>query len=100
MPLELDADTTYFRTYEEREEAFRQSVSTLVPRKYSGPRLFWKDFRRISHGPALEDAVDPIAYITGNPRDCLVLEDSPSSVSSGSWYFHVPAHRIDINCLR
>jgi energy-coupling factor transporter ATP-binding protein EcfA2 len=73
MPPELETDTTYFRTYEEREEAFRESVSTLVPRKYSGPRLFWKDFRRISHGPALADAVEPIAYITGNPRDCLVF---------------------------
>lgn len=82
MEPELDADTTYFRTYEAREAAFRESVSALVPRKYSGPRLFWKDFRRIFHGPALDDAVDPIAYISGNPRDCLVFGTPVQALSA------------------
>ena len=72
MESELGTNITYFDTYEEREEAFRESVFSLIPRKYSGPQLFWQDFRQITHGPALEDSTGPVAYITGNPRDCLV----------------------------
>ena len=82
MEPKLKADTVYFKTYEEREEAFRESVFALIPRKYSGPRLFWKDFRRISHGTVLEDAVGPIAYITGNPRDCLVFGTPVQALSA------------------
>ena len=82
MEPKLDADTTYFKTYEQREEAFRKSVFALIPRKYSGPRLFWKDFRGISHGPVLEAAVGPIAYITGNPRDCLVFGTPVQALSA------------------
>lgn len=84
MQTDLENLTTCFETYEEREEAFRKSVFALIPRKYSGPRLFWKDFGRISHGPALKDAVDPIAYITGNPRDCLVFGTPAQALSAAS----------------
>ena len=72
MKTKFDTNITYFKTYEEREEAFRESVFELIPRKYSGPWLFWQDFARISHGTALNDSDGPIAYITANPRDCLV----------------------------
>jgi hypothetical protein len=65
--------TTYFQTYEQREEAFRNSVFSLIPRRYSGPKLFWSDFRRISLNELLKLIEQPIAYITSNPRDCLAF---------------------------
>jgi ABC-type multidrug transport system ATPase subunit len=65
--------TKYFKTYEEREEAFRSSVFSLIPRRYSGPKLFWSDFRRISVNELLKLIEQPIAYITSNPRDCLAF---------------------------
>jgi ABC-type multidrug transport system ATPase subunit len=68
----LDA-TTYFKTYEEREEAFRKRVFSLIPRRHSGPRLFWKDFRRISFEHLSKLIDQPIAYITSDPRDCLAF---------------------------
>ena len=82
MQPDLGNLTTYFKTYEEREEAFRDSVFALIPRKYSGPRLFWKDFGRISHGSVLDEAVGPLAYITGNPRDCLVFGTPAEALSA------------------
>ena len=63
--------TQYYHTYEVREEAFRNSVFSLIPRIYSGPMLFWRDFRRISMDELLQFVEQPIAYITSNPRDCL-----------------------------
>lgn len=68
----LMLQTLYFDTFEAREEAFRQSVSALIPRKYSGPRLFWKDFARTGRDLDAGWAREPVAYITANPRDCLV----------------------------
>jgi zinc transport system ATP-binding protein len=65
--------TVYFKTYEEREEAFRKGVFSLVPRKYLGPKLFWRDFGRISLNELLKLIEQPIAYITSNPRDCLAF---------------------------
>jgi len=65
--------TIYFRTYEEREEAFRSDVFSLIPRKYLGPKLFWKDFKRISLDNLSQLIEKPIAYITSNPRDCLAF---------------------------
>jgi energy-coupling factor transporter ATP-binding protein EcfA2 len=65
--------TKYFNTYEIREEAFRKSVFSLIPRKYSGPKLFWKDFKRIAIDDLLQLVEQPIAYITSNPRDCLAF---------------------------
>jgi len=68
----LQRSTQYFKTYEEREEAFRKGVFSLIPRKYSGPKLFWKDFSKISFEEVLSLIKQPVAYITSNPRDCLV----------------------------
>ena len=73
MKESLLKSTTYFKTYEEREEAFRNTVFSLIPRRYSGPKLFWSDFRRISLNELLKLIEQPIAYITSNPRDCLAF---------------------------
>jgi ABC-type Mn2+/Zn2+ transport system ATPase subunit len=73
MPEILHRSTRYFKTYEEREEAFRKSVFSLIPRKYSGPKLFWKDFGRITTRELSKLIQQPIAYITSNPRDCLAF---------------------------
>ena len=69
----LHRSTRYFRTYEEREEAFRQTVYSLVPRKYCGPKLFWKDFGRVSTRKLTKLIHQPVAFITSNPRDCLAF---------------------------
>jgi energy-coupling factor transporter ATP-binding protein EcfA2 len=69
----LQKSTIYFKTYEQREDAFRKRVFTLIPRKYSGPKLFWRDFRRISLDELLKLIEQPVAYITSNPRDCLAF---------------------------
>ena len=73
MDPSLQQHTQYYPTYEIREEAFRNSVFSLIPRIYSGPMLFWKDFRRISMEELLQFVEQPIAYITSNPRDCLAF---------------------------
>jgi energy-coupling factor transporter ATP-binding protein EcfA2 len=69
----LQESTIYFKTYEEREDAFRKRVFALIPRKYSGPKLFWRDFGRISLEELLKLIEQPVAYITSNPRDCLAF---------------------------
>lgn len=69
----LKLTTTYFKSYEHREEAFRKSVFSLIPRKYSGPRLFWKDFAGVSLEELSAFTKDPLAYITSNPRDGLAF---------------------------
>ncbi len=73
MKESLLRSTKYFKTYEEREEAFRSSVFSLIPRRYSGPKLFWSDFGRISLNELLKLIEQPLAYITSNPRDCLAF---------------------------
>ena len=65
--------TRYFSSYEEREEAFRDSVFSLIPRKYSGPRLFWKDFTNVSLEELSAFSTYRLAYITSNPRDGLAF---------------------------
>ncbi len=69
----LKNSTTYFDTYEAREEAFRKGVFALIPRKYAGPKLFWNDFGKITLNELLQFIKQPIAYITSNPRDCLAF---------------------------
>jgi energy-coupling factor transporter ATP-binding protein EcfA2 len=69
----LSASLTYFPTYEKREDAFRNHVHALIPRKYSGPELFWKDFGRISMAEISRLTRRPVAYITSNPRDGLAF---------------------------
>lgn len=73
MNTSLQQATTYFQTYEDREEAFRQSVYSLIPRKYSGPKLFWNDFGRVSLDELMTFSKRRIAYITSNPRDGLAF---------------------------
>lgn len=73
MKESLLRSTKYFNTYEEREETFRQRVFSVIPRKYSGPKLFWRDFGGISLNELLKLIEQPIAYITSNPRDCLAF---------------------------
>jgi energy-coupling factor transporter ATP-binding protein EcfA2 len=73
MNQSLQQHTKYFNTYEVREAAFRDSVFSLIPRKYSGPGLFWRDFKSISMDDLVKFLERPIAYITSNPRDCLAF---------------------------
>ena len=73
MKDQIKDATTYFGTYEAREEAFRERVFTLIPRKYAGPKLFWNDFGKITLNELLQFIKQPIAYITSNPRDCLAF---------------------------
>ena len=65
--------TEYFNSYEQREQAFRDSVFSLIPRKYSGPRLFWKDFTNVSLEELSAFSNNRLAYITSNPRDGLAF---------------------------
>jgi len=65
--------TEYFTSYEQREQAFRDSVFSLIPRKYSGPRLFWKDFTNVSLEELSAFSKYRLAYITSNPRDGLAF---------------------------
>lgn len=69
----MTAVTRYFTTFEDREEAFREGVFSLVARKHLGPTRFWKDFKRISLGNLLAFAREPVACITSDPRDCLAF---------------------------
>jgi len=75
--------TKYFNSYEAREEAFRNGVFSLIPRKHSGPKLFWRDFRQIALDDLIKLIEQPIAYITSNPRDCLAF-GTPWQVLSAS----------------
>jgi len=62
-----------FPTFEAREEAFRQRISTLLPRAHAGPGVFWKDFSRIFDLGDGRQSLKNVAYITANPRDCLAF---------------------------
>ena len=73
MNATIQLATEYFSSYEQREQAFRDSVFSLIPRKYSGPRLFWKDFTGVSLEELTAFARHRPAYITSNPRDGLAF---------------------------
>ena len=76
MNLMSDSDqlaTEYFDSYEQREQAFRDSVFSLIPRKYSGPRLFWNDFVNLSLEELSAFTRLRLDYITSNPRDGLAF---------------------------
>jgi energy-coupling factor transporter ATP-binding protein EcfA2 len=73
MSATIQLATEYFNNYEQREQAFRDSVFSLIPRKYSGPRLFWKDFTSISLEELAAFTRHRLAYITSNPRDGLAF---------------------------
>ena len=69
----MEPVTRYFTTFEEREEAFRQRVFSLVPRRYLGPGRFWRDFKQIPPESLMAFAREPVACITSDPRDCLAF---------------------------
>ena len=73
MDKRLRQRITYFESFEEREEAFRESVSFLIPRRHMGAGLFWEDFGRITREGLREPKGSPVTYITCNPRDCLAF---------------------------
>lgn len=73
MPDLLQHATYYFRTFEEREEAFRKSAFSLIPRKHLGPVPFWRDLAAISQGGFAGISASPVAFVTSNPRDCLAF---------------------------
>jgi len=62
-----------FSTFEAREEAFRQRISTLLPRTHAGPSVFWKDFSRIFDRGDGRQSLKNVVYTTANPRDCLAF---------------------------
>ena len=68
-----DAIVKPFSTFEAREEAFRQRISTLLPRTHAGPRVFWKDFSRIFDRRDGRQSLKNVVYTTANPRDCLAF---------------------------
>ena len=50
MASSLDHISTFFASYEEREDAFRRAVAFKLARRYAGPSVFWQDFSGISRG--------------------------------------------------
>jgi energy-coupling factor transporter ATP-binding protein EcfA2 len=60
----------FFKLFEEREERFRDSVHSLLPRKYSGIPVFWKDMANVLNGNNVIPE-NQLAYISSNPRDSL-----------------------------
>ena len=73
MAESLNQVIRYFSTYEAREEAFREQVCALIPRKHAGPDQFWRDFGTFSKNGFSENDIRPVAHITSNPRDCLAF---------------------------
>jgi len=84
----------YFRTFEEREEAFRGRVFNLVPRRYAGASHFWSDFVSMPENlkAFLGDSGGPLAYITANPQDCLAF-GSASQVIRASMLTAKASHK-------
>ncbi len=73
MMSSLNAISTYFKTYEDREAAFRRAVGFSLARRHAGPSVFWKDFNRIVSGESQANDNGLVAYIPSNPRDCLAF---------------------------
>ncbi len=73
MVSALDQISTFFSSYEQREDAFRRAVAFKLARRYAGPSVFWQDFSRISRGNMSPQENGHIAYIPSNPRDCLAF---------------------------
>lgn len=84
METRLRQCINYFGSFEEREEAFRQSVSFLIPRRHMGARLFWEDFGRISREGFKARENLPVSYITCNPRDCLAFGSARQVLNAAS----------------
>jgi energy-coupling factor transporter ATP-binding protein EcfA2 len=64
------AKLKYFDSFEAKEEEFRRLVHSLLPRKYVGLSVFFKDFGGIMNGKFVSPD-NTISYISSNPRDCL-----------------------------
>jgi energy-coupling factor transporter ATP-binding protein EcfA2 len=62
-----------FDSFERREDAFRNRMGALVPKRHGGPRLFWRDFKAISLDQTATTNFHRLAYITSNPKDCLAF---------------------------
>ncbi|MGD9174720.1 MAG: hypothetical protein PVF29_11190 [Desulfobacterales bacterium] len=97
MKNQLKNSTTYFGTYEAREEAFRKGVFALIPRKYAGPKLFWNDFGKITLNELLRFIKQPIAYITSNPRDCLAFGTPWQVLTAAALRSQSSDKRISVN---
>lgn len=87
----LESCTTFFDSFEEREDAFRKSVDFKLARRYGGPSLFWKDFMSISSNVSSDRKKARISSITSNPRDCLAFATpqqvlAAASMSAGKPY--------------
>jgi len=70
---ELLKDVVSFPTFEKREQAFIDAVCGLVPRRYAGPSLFFKDFMSIASSLTTKERKLSCAFITTNPQDCLAF---------------------------
>jgi energy-coupling factor transporter ATP-binding protein EcfA2 len=90
----LKAVTKYCPSYEDGEKHFRDAASTVVPRTYLGPTIFFSDFQKaISQDPLPSFK----AIITSNPFDCLAFTTPrqvlfAAAVSSGSC---IPEELVD-----
>jgi energy-coupling factor transporter ATP-binding protein EcfA2 len=61
-----------FPDHEALEDAFRERIATLIPRRHAGSQVFWEDFQQLYRRSAPLAEVRE-AYITSNPRDCLAF---------------------------
>ena len=73
MLSSFDHISTFFASYEEREDAFSRAVAFKLARRYAGPSIFWQEFSRISRQSTETQKNDHTAYIPSNPRDCLAF---------------------------
>jgi len=73
MNSSLDAISTYFNAYEDREAAFRRAVGFSLARRHAGPAVFWQDFNQIARSSNQASDNSAVAYIPSNPRDCLAF---------------------------
>jgi energy-coupling factor transporter ATP-binding protein EcfA2 len=73
MNSSLHHISTFFDSYEEREDAFRRAVAFKLARRYAGPSVFWQDFSGISREDTGPQETAYVAYIPSNPRDCLAF---------------------------
>ena len=87
--------TECFETFEAREKAFNAAVGHLVPVRYQGPSVFWRDFQQIMQsggggGQGDQNTTLP-AYITSNPMDCLAF-GTPAQVLAAARAIAVKHH--------
>ncbi len=71
--LALDSVSTFFSTFEAREDAFRRAVAFRLARRHAGPSTFWQDFSRVSLQDTDAAEASRVACIPGNPVDCLAF---------------------------